>query len=40
VENLTEWWGSVALTLIFFIVSSLWRRWRMVATISLQPAAR
>lgn len=39
VENLTEWWGSVALTLIFFIVSSLWRRWGMVVTISLQRAA-
>ena len=40
VENLTEWWGSVALTLIFLIIASLWRRWGLVVTIGLQRAGR
>jgi hypothetical protein len=36
IENLTEWWGSVAMTLYFMTVASLWRRWGMATTISLQ----
>lgn len=35
VENLTEWWASAALTLIFLVVSSLWRRWGVVVTVGL-----
>lgn len=40
VENLTEWWGSLALTLTFITVASLWRRWGLVVTISLQRPGR
>jgi hypothetical protein len=40
IENNTEWWGSLALTLNFVTVASLWRRWGLVATISLQRAGR
>ena len=27
VENVTEWWGSLGLTLGFAVIASLWRRW-------------
>jgi hypothetical protein len=27
VENATEWWGSLGLTLAFVVLASLWRRW-------------
>jgi hypothetical protein len=27
VENVTEWWGSLGLTLGFAVLASLWRRW-------------
>jgi hypothetical protein len=27
VENVTEWWGSLGLTLGFCVLASLWRRW-------------
>jgi hypothetical protein len=40
IENNTEWWGSLALTLNFVTVASLWRRWGLVATISLQRSGR
>ena len=40
IENQTEWWGSLALTLNFVTMASLWRRWGLVATISLQRAGR
>jgi len=40
IENNTEWWASLALTLNFAAVASLWRRWGLVATISLQRAGR
>jgi len=36
IENYTEWWGSLALTLNFLAMASLWRRWGLTATISLQ----
>jgi hypothetical protein len=40
IENHTEWWGALALTLNFVTMASLWRRWGLVATISLQRAGR
>jgi hypothetical protein len=40
IENQTEWWGSLALTLNFVTMASLWRRWGLVATTSLQWAGR
>lgn len=40
IENATEWWGSLALTLIFVTMASLWRRWGLAATISLQRPGR
>lgn len=40
IENLTEWWGSLAMTLCFAVIASLWARWGMVVTISvLYPTA-
>ena len=36
IENITEWWGSLALTLAFITMALLWRRWELVETISLQ----
>jgi hypothetical protein len=38
VENQTEWWGSLALALNFVTMALLWRRWGLVATISMQRA--
>ena len=40
IENQTEWWGSLALTLNFVTMALLWRRWGLVATIGLQRAGR
>lgn len=40
IENLAEWWGSLALTLAFATVASLWRHWELVATIGLQRPGR
>jgi hypothetical protein len=40
IENQTEWWGALALTLNVVTMALLWRRWGLVATISLQPAGR
>lgn len=40
IENLTEWWGSLALTLAFVTVASLWRRWGLVVTIGVQRPGR
>ena len=40
IENLTEWWGSLAMTLSFVTIASLWSRWGIVVTISvLYPTA-
>jgi hypothetical protein len=33
IENLTEWWGSLALTLVFVTMGSIWRHWDMRATL-------
>jgi hypothetical protein len=27
IENVTEWWGSLGLTLAFVVIAALWRRW-------------
>lgn len=40
IENITEWWGSLALTLAFVTMAALWRRWGLVSTISLQRPGR
>jgi hypothetical protein len=40
IENITEWWGSLALTLAFVAIASLWRRWGLVETISLRRPRR
>jgi hypothetical protein len=40
IENQTEWWGALALTLNVLTMALLWRRWGLVATISLQRAGR
>jgi hypothetical protein len=36
IENLTEWWGALAMTLNFVVIASSWRRWRLGAGIGLQ----
>jgi hypothetical protein len=41
IENFTEWWGALALTLCFATIASLWSRWGMVMAISvLRPSAQ
>jgi hypothetical protein len=40
VENATEWWGSLGLTLAFVVIASLWRRWGLRARLSWPPTAR
>lgn len=37
VENATEWWGSLGLTLAFVVLASLWRRWGLTLRLALQP---
>ena len=34
IENYTEWWGSLAFTLNFVTMASLWRRWGLVASVT------
>ncbi len=36
-ENLTEWWAALGLTLTFGVMASWWRRWGLVAAIDLRP---
>jgi hypothetical protein len=36
VENATEWWGSLGLTLAFVTLADLWRRWNLRVDISLR----
>lgn len=38
IENLTEWWGALALTLAFVTMAALWRRWGLGITIGLPRA--
>ncbi len=35
IENLTEWWGALAMTSNFVAIASLWRRWGLGATMGL-----
>jgi hypothetical protein len=36
IENATEWWGSLGLTLAFVAVADLWRRWDLRGELSLR----
>jgi hypothetical protein len=38
IENATEWWGSLGLTLAFVVLADLWRRWGLRASIGVEPA--
>ena len=33
IENLTEWWGALALTLAFAVMAGHWRHWRLSARL-------
>lgn len=35
IENATEWWGSLGLTLAFMVLAWLWRRWGLSGTLGL-----
>lgn len=39
IENATEWWGSLGLTLTFLVLADLWRRWGLRGTLNLGAAA-
>jgi hypothetical protein len=39
IENFTEWWGALAMTLCFVTLASLWSRWGMVVTIGVRRPA-
>ena len=36
IENATEWWGSLGLTLAFVVLADLWRRWDVRGALSLR----
>jgi len=36
IENATEWWGSLGLTLAFVVLADLWRRWDLRGGLSLR----
>lgn len=36
IENATEWWGSLGLTLAFLTLADLWRRWDLRGELSLR----
>jgi hypothetical protein len=36
VENATEWWGGLGLTLAFVVLTDLWRRWDLRGGLSLR----
>ena len=40
IENATEWWGSLGLTLAFVVLTDLWRRWDLRAQLSLRTRTR
>lgn len=40
IENATEWWGALGMTLAFVVQADLWRRWRLGARLSLDASAR
>jgi hypothetical protein len=35
VENATEWWGSLGMTLAFVVLADLWRRWNVAIRLSV-----
>jgi hypothetical protein len=35
IENATEWWGSLGLTLAFVVVASLWRQWGLRVSVGV-----
>lgn len=35
VENLSEWWGATAMTLVFVVMARLWAHWGLRARLSL-----
>jgi hypothetical protein len=35
VENATEWWGSLGMTLAFVVLADLWRRWNVALRLSV-----
>jgi hypothetical protein len=39
IENATEWWGSLGLTLAFVTLADLWRRWDVRGELSLRLGA-
>lgn len=40
IENATEWWGSLGLTLGFVVLAALWRRWGLTVQLALPPPVR
>jgi hypothetical protein len=38
IENATEWWGALGLTLAFAVIASLWRRWGLRVRLSWPPS--
>jgi hypothetical protein len=36
IENATEWWGSLGMTLAFVTIADLWRRWGLRGDVSLR----
>jgi hypothetical protein len=39
IENATEWWGSLGLTLCFVVLAHLWRRWDLRGQLSVNSSA-
>jgi hypothetical protein len=37
IENATEWWGSLGLTLAFVVLADLWRRWDLRGRLNVGP---
>ena len=40
VENLSEWWGATAMTLVFVVMARLWACWGLCARLSLGEPSR
>jgi hypothetical protein len=36
IENLTEWWGALAMTLAWAVMALMWRRWGLEASLALR----
>lgn len=39
IENATEWWGALGLTLAFVVIASLWRRWDLRVQLTTNGSA-